>query len=79
MRKIKGLVEIAPQAVTTAVKSFVQVAYVCATWIVLRNTWARDMRGATCIMRKCVSACYMCHICGWFVWTLAWSRGSQLG
>ena len=64
MRKIKGLVEVAPQAVTTAVKTFVQVVYVCATWIVLRNVCACDMRGATCIMRDRVSACYVWHICG---------------
>lgn len=61
MRNIKGLVEVAPQAVTTAVKTFVQVAYACATWIMLRNIWARNMRGATCIMRDRVSA-VMCGI-----------------
>ena len=38
------------------------MAYVCATWIMLRNTWARDMRGATCIMGDRVSA-VMCGIC----------------
>ena len=54
LRKIKGLVHGAPQAVTTAVKTFVQVAYICATWIMLRNMRMRDMRGATCIMRECV-------------------------
>ena len=76
-RKIKGLVGVAPQGVTPAVKAFVQVVQVYAIGIMLCNMCMRDMRGATGIMRECVSSCYVWHICGRLCecWCGRWSSG----
>ena len=64
LRKIKGLVKVSLRGRNNSVKTFWQVVQVYAIGIMLCNMCMRDMRGATCIMRECVSSCYVWHICG---------------